>query len=862
MVGALSGVLAPCPPAAADDAAARFYEGLRQRRLFGLAEGELLDRLENGRLNAEQRVDVTIELSRTFLEHARYAVGEEQVDLWQRAASVVSDLLRAAPQSPWRPMLEFQQALVPAARGELLGSRLELTPLDAQLLAETRGVLDEAVAGLSGVAKSLDAELSRATAARRTRTDGITPYELRGLLIEARYRLGVAHLERSQLFPASSPERAASLIDAENWLKQVAGGPPGELPTLNSQVRLAEVSRLRGDFQRAERLLIQVESDKPPREISDAAKAERVRVLLASGKAPEAAAMLAEYRRAQPAVPGELQYLNVEALAALRRIAVERGDADLAKRLSESTESFVVQAERESGGYWGYRSRALLERVHDEAIYGPELAGLIQQARALYAGGRHEDAVAAYRAAQDAARQSGQTQTAFNLGYTRASIQLETARYPEAARSFLALAAEFPAVPQATDAHLLGAWCLGRVYDDQATKDNRLAYTQALLEHRERYAASPTQHDAGWMLGLLEERRLQATAALRLYRTIPAEHRRGAAAQAAVARCHEAILTRLHDLLRTTPAADRQREIRALLERTEQEAVAELTRLVEGYSESPAALVVEQAEVCLRLARMLLNRSVPEYARADALLERVFHSGETTPTSAQGEATANAGDSAAWKPLLRTAAQLRIVSLAGQGEFQRAEELVRSLSGSQAADVLGILAGLSEMARDTSDNTRFHVGQLQLRAAAELDARRSELSADEQQQLDLCLAEAYVAGGQSRDGIARYERVLAAQPGNDLVRRRLAEVLEEACGTSECLEKARQHWRRLESTATPGTPEWMEARYHIIHCLLGLRDREAASKLLAITKLLYPDLGGELLQPRFAKLEDELGRPK
>ena len=862
MVGALSGVLAPCVAAAADDAAARFYEGLRQRRLFGLAEGELLDRLQNGRLNGEQRVDVTIELSRTFLEHARHAVGEEQADLWQRAGSVVSDLLRAAPQNPWRPMLEFQQALVPAARGELLRVRLELTPLDAQLLAETRSVLDEAVAALSGVARSLDAELSRATAARRTRTDGITPFELRGLLVEARYRLGLAHLERAQLFPASSPERAASLIDAENWLKQVAGGPPGELLTLSSQVRLAEVSRLRSDFQRAERLLAQVEGDKPPRAISDAAQAERVRVLLASGKAPEAAAVLAEYRRDHPAVPGELQYLNVEAIAALRRIALDRGDADLAKQLGESMESFVAQAEREAGGYWGYRSRALLERVHDEAAYGPALAGLIQQARALYSGGRYEEAVAAYAAAQDSARQTGQTQTAFDLGYTRASILLETGRYPQAARSFLALATEFPEVPQAANAHLLGAWCLGRVYDEQATRDNRLAYTQALVEHRERYAESPTQHDAGWMLGLLEERRLQATAALRLYRTIPAEHRRGAAAQAAVARCHEAILARLHDLLRTTPAADRQREIRGLLAQTEQDAIAELTTLVESYPESPAPLAVEQAEVCLRLARMLLNRGVPEYARADALLERVFHSGETTPTSANPDPAATAGEPAVWKPLLRTAAQLRIVSLAGQGEFQRAEELVRSLSGSDAADVLGILAGLGEMARDTSENTRFHVGQLQLRAAAELDARRSELSSDEQQQLDLCLAEAYVAGGQSRDGIARFERVLAAQPGNEQVRRRLAEVLEETCGTSECLDKARGHWRRLESTARPGTPEWMQARYHVIHCLLRLGDQEAAARLLAITKLLYPDLGGESLQPQFAKLEEELERSK
>ncbi|HUG92565.1 MAG TPA: hypothetical protein VML55_17125, partial [Planctomycetaceae bacterium] len=681
---------------------------------------------------------------------------------------------------------------------------------------------------------------------------------------QARYHLGAALLEQTKALPDDSPDRTAALMDAEAWLKQVAGGAPGEPLTWNGQLLLAEASRLRGDPKHAERLLVQIENDKPPREVADRVTAERVRLLLAGGRAPDAAELLADYRRRHTAVPGELQFLNAEALAAMHEVATTGGDRDLSRRLLMALESYVGQAEREVGGYWAYRCQRLAETVRAKERYGPALATLIDRARMLYASGRVDQALAAYASAQSAAGEASQPQTAFELGYTRASIELESGRHAQAAGSFRALAEQFPAAAQAPDAHLLAAWCLGRVYEQTATKENRLAYTQALTEHRDRFADSPTLHDAGWMLGLLEERRLQATAALKLYRTVPPEHRRAPAAEVGIARCHEAILARLRDVLRSTPEADRQREIGSFLESAGQEAVGELTRLAGSFPAPPAPLSLEEAEVGLRLARILLSRPIPDYAHADQRLERIFQSGETlTATAApaapsDGSSSPAAAETAGWKPLLRTAAQLRIVSLAGQGEFRRAEDLVRSLSGSRAADVLGILDGLGEVARDAAENTRFHVGQLQLRAAAELEQRRDELSPEEQQQLELCLAEALVAGGQSREGIVRYERIVAAQPRNARVRQRLAEVLVDVCGTRECLDKARQHWRRLESAATPGTPEWMEARYHTARCTVRLGERDDAGKLLAITRLLYPDLGGEVLRARFEALEREL----
>src|SRR5690606_31146935 len=77
-------VAAAQPPTDEATAIGRYFEGLRQRGLFDLAEGEALRRLDEKPAPAAH-ARLVAELARTFTEHAKYVTGREQADLWARA---------------------------------------------------------------------------------------------------------------------------------------------------------------------------------------------------------------------------------------------------------------------------------------------------------------------------------------------------------------------------------------------------------------------------------------------------------------------------------------------------------------------------------------------------------------------------------------------------------------------------------------------------------------------------------------------------------------------------------------------------------------------------------------------------------
>ena len=121
----------------ADDATSRYFEELRRRRLFVLAESYCVDRLQQERLPPDTRAELTLELSRTFAEHAKFTTGEEQTEYWKRASRTIDDFLKANPRNSQRLRLEVQGALIPAAQGEFLRWQSELFPDSTQRITSS-----------------------------------------------------------------------------------------------------------------------------------------------------------------------------------------------------------------------------------------------------------------------------------------------------------------------------------------------------------------------------------------------------------------------------------------------------------------------------------------------------------------------------------------------------------------------------------------------------------------------------------------------------------------------------------------------------------------------------------------------------
>ena len=104
----------------ADESHACYFEQLRQRGLFSLAESDAISRLAGENLSLATETELTIELSRTLAEHARFAPDAERDELWERAHSLVQDLIDRDRTNPLPILLAGPLASVAGSTGEWL----------------------------------------------------------------------------------------------------------------------------------------------------------------------------------------------------------------------------------------------------------------------------------------------------------------------------------------------------------------------------------------------------------------------------------------------------------------------------------------------------------------------------------------------------------------------------------------------------------------------------------------------------------------------------------------------------------------------------------------------------------------------
>lgn len=837
-----------------DDATARYFDGLRERGLFQVAESYCLERLSYARLPPAQRAEWTIELSRTLCEHARNSASDEQPPLWKRADDVLLDLLKREPSHPRRLALEAQSAFVVTSQAEFLFAQAEVSPEDPELRERAIATSQAALQRIRAVEKSAAATAAKLRNEGSGTDGGMSGPEARSLLETLRYTLAGTLVGQARIAEKASPDRMSAVLDAEELLKRLAGGIPGEELTWNSRVLLAECARLKGDERQTEALVAGLEKDNPPPSVANRVVAVRARAELDAGRPDEAAALISRHHRKTQGLSGELHYLKAVAVAGMIEIAQQKRDETLADDLRKQLESQVEAAEGAVGGWWGYRCRLVVEHVREGKEYGRELAPIVRRARSAWSAGRTEEAISLYETARELAGKSGKESVVVELAFAQGSLLLQSGQLAPASEAFRSIAVDYPKNARAADAHLMWAYCLGREYEGGRTQERREAYTAALEEHRNRFAGQATAHEATWMLAGLQERRLQNTQAFRLYDTIPAEHRRGLEAQIAVARCLEAIFVRLRELKQ--PAAEWER---AALDR--------LDRTRSTFPDEPSPLSREQAEAALRFARLCLALARPDYVRADAMLAQVLANEVPAASSDPGPEPSTAKDSTAGsqaetlRGIRRTAMQLRIVSLAGQQRWAQANELIERLADANPTEVLAVLNGLTTAGDGLDEATRRSLADMQLKTAERLSSRRDALSDDQKRQLDLCVAQALVASHQPRKAAAAYETLVKKSPRDVGLRRAYAETLI-AAGTREHLVKARSEWRTIEGALKPGEPAWLEARLNVASCALALGDAEECRKLLKVTRVLYPDLGGADLAEKFRELEQRANRTR
>lgn len=471
---------------------------------------------------------------------------------------------------------------------------------------------------------------------------------------------------------------------------------------------------------------------------------------------------------------------------------------------------------------WVVVATEAANRIRLTSRYGPTVGPLVAAMTSLWETKRFAESVATARRAVTMATQEGRDQVVFNLRWRTGSLLVDREEW-ETAAEFLRDSSRGDD-PRADEAHLLACYALGRAAERSR---DRTTWIAALDDHLVRYPNSPTRVDALWQRGQAALADEDWPVAIARFLEVPADSPRAASSLAGMTTAYRRLVQD-----RDLSPDDRARIV------TDARQTLEPRLASQPWADT-------QVDAALFLAESALGQTPPDYPVAERWLKRVA---ETAPPASDTPA--------AWLP---RAHQLHVLALAGRGEVDAARQKLRELSP-RPKELIEVLAGLDEIAR-WQPAARTALAQLQRDAALDLDAARNNLGPEEQMRIDRTLAEAFLATGDRAAAVLRYRALAKRLPNDASVHKTLADLLLTSDQPGDRKE-ALALFRALESGSKPGSVAWLEHRFDHCRALATTGDIAGATKLLKVTRLLYPKLGGEPLSARFAELEKKLGPAK
>jgi hypothetical protein len=796
---------------------AAFLAGLRERRLFELAERHCVARLANPEVVDPLRTELVVEQLRTHATRAIHAPAAEREAVWRQARRVAAEFIRASPSPPRIVLVQLQDALTPLAAGELGRQEFQAGALAALHLEPTKQTLREAAELL----ETLDKELSAAIPLRRRtppRPPELTADELVSLQQQTRRQLAGAYRNRALLYATESDDRLALVLRAvetlQATLSQLAGDDPLS-PAL--RLDLAECQRLLGRRDEAGQLLVGLDTDGIDPQVRLAARAELIRLAIEQDNTAMAERLLEQGRSLDGHVAAELDFAWFEAFLTLARQAKE---PVAAKRYQDQVAESAKTLEATHGPYWGRRADQLLAATLPRL--GSHVELLARGADQLFLQREFDRAIAAYDDAAAQARAGGDLQASFELGYKSALVEQNRQAHAEAARRFRALGKGLATHPQAPVAHLAAAWHAAQLAKDSAAAAE--TYSEILREHLASWPSHASSAQARLWLGRWHESRREWADAAAAYAQVPHASEHFPAAVAGLATASRQQLAALESAGESAaePAA-------AAIDRLHKALVADKGELPVTWTSSDRAAALAAAEIMLRYR-------TGEAPAAEKLLAAALADAADAPAEWRAAATAQLVIAQANQPERRDLARQTL---------QKLSESPEQLSA--------VIDGLARVREQSPAQQREAIANLQLVAIESLAPRRAELTADLRRSLDRAEASALAAAGQRDRALAAYRKLAAANPDDGGVQQGYAELLL-AGDDRDSLQAALTQWRVIASRSRPRSERWLRAKHSVALAQYKLGDNAGAAALLAYVLETPPGLAGSAWEGQYREL--------
>ncbi len=819
-----AGEAAPAPAASGDEPEERFLDGLRGRRLFELAENYCRTELSASGLSDQRRAEMTIELSRTYVEHALQSLPDERESYWTQALTVVEELLRSRPSDPRRVLLEVQLGLVRLARGELTRQEAEVLAGSERRLEQAREELRAAVAHLQSAKELLVVELRKANLSKRTEPGRLSANELLSLERNLNYQLARAFRNQGQSYPPRSDDRANSLRQAVEQLQPLAEVDFDDAVAWQSRLDEVTCERLLENFPAAQRRLDALDQREPPPRIEAGARAEAIRLALARNQLGEALKLVELGRAVSGEYFADLDYACFETYAAAWRAADKAKATDEAEQYQNQAVELIQDIDRRWGPYWSRRAETLLAGNVSASTSTKDVSVLLRAAESFYRAGRVEQALATYDQAAKLAAELMQPEAAFDAAYTAAVLEQEAGHYRAAADRFRRLSLAMPQQAKAGSAHLLAIYNHAQAAKTEtATSDDD--YLALLNEHLEHWSDDASANQARLWLGKLQERRRDWTAAIDAYQGVAIDDSHFAEAIAAIARSYKTVLAELQAAGK--PTAE-----------TAEQAARWFEELITGGNDRlPDRFSPTERLAAVAAAELYLQYAEGRYDRAERILAAALAASPDAPEEWRSEVEG-----------------LLVFALAGQGQRDEAAARLNRLAQGRPQQLLLLIEGLGRIARQSTPAVRTELAALELQAADLLRAQGAALSADDRKAFDLAYAQALAAAGRRDEALKLLAGLAETSPRDGNIQEAYAQLLLDGPDKTSW-QAALAKWRAIEKKCRPGSDRWLRSIYSQALALERLGQKTQALQLIKLTAAQHPGLGGAELKQKFLELQ-------
>jgi hypothetical protein len=806
---------------AADSADQRFLDGLRHRRLFQLAEKHCEQRLQDSKLETWERGTITIELVRTYAEHAANASSDQRPSLWKKADDAAIEFLRTRPNDPQQVLIKTQQALSILARGELARLESEIAADPRIALAEAREVIRQAAKML----ESLDAELVLEIAARRRikAVNALTADELSSLLHHVRYERARAARNQALSYASGTPDHIAALSQAIDLLDEPLRETVKDEP-LGCKVRLevAICQRLLREHESAEQTLQELDSDAVPTDIRLSARAENVRLALGMNRTDEALRLLSLGRGTSGQILSpELDFAHLETYVALWQAAADAKQATETEKWRNQAIQAVQLIEQTHGPYWARRAEILLVRVGGERS-GGSVEILRRAADDFYLKGQLDEALATYDKASAAARSANELQSAFELAYKGALLEQKRSLYANAATRFRELSVAMKNHLQAPNAHLLAIVNEAQIWKADSTRRNQ--YVGLLEEHVAIWPDSATASRASLWLGGVFEREQAWEKAVTAYRAVHRSSEQSDEAVRGADRCW-------NEWFRVRTSAGENIEA----------AVADAVSWFEaGFVVRDGGLpnpwTASQRNMLLAAARLRLKWTSGDRKVIEMRLRRALE--DQPEPSLEWSADARA---------------LLVLALAGQpGREMDARQVISQLGNSPPEQLLGIVRQLGVYQVSATDPTRTDLAKLQLLVLDRLPGDLTRLPPELQVEIVRLRSRALLGASDPKGAISEFAKLVREQSRDGNIQAEFGDLLLASPDSADW-QRALEQWRIVASKSEPRTRRWFRAKFGVAQAQFQLGNKEESAKLIRYLHATE-NLAGSGLEKEFLEL--------